>query len=169
MSTERMNNNQGTTKMDGGTDRMDAGTARMGGNEDSAVTAVGVVFSSGQAIVLNGKNCVIHSMISGSSGEAVVYKVIIDGKLYALKLYKQDTPLSDTAKKVIAKIKDNPKDRVVKIYDFGRYNEQDFEIMEYAEGGTLDQYLKSNGAIHDMTSIKNILKMITEGLEQLHR
>jgi len=40
--------------------------------------------------------------------------------------------------------------------------------MEYAEGGTLEEYLKSNGAIHDTTKIKNIVKMITEGLEQLH-
>jgi serine/threonine protein kinase len=154
--------------MDAGTDRMDAGTAKM-----TAATAspnkAGVVFTSGQAIVLKGKNCVIDSMISMGSGEAVVYKINIDGKPYAFKLYKPNMPLSDTAKKVITKIKDNPKDRVIKIYDFGRYNEQDFEIMEYAEGGTLDQYLKNNGAIHDTTKIKNIVKMITEGLEQLHR
>jgi serine/threonine protein kinase len=161
MNTEKMNDHQGT-------DRMDTGTARMGGNKAVAGTTGGVVFASGQTIVLNGKNCVIDSTISGSSGEAVVYKVIIDGKPYALKLYKPNTPLSDTAKKVIAKIKDNPKDRIVKIYDFGKYNDQDFEIMEYAEGGTLDQYLKSNGAIHDITKIKNIVKMITEGLQQLH-
>jgi len=161
MSTERMNDNQGT-------DRMDAGTARMDGNKGGAATTAGVVFASGQTIVLGGKNCLIDSMISMGSGEAVVYKVIIDGKPYALKLYKPNMPLSDTAKKVIAKIKDNPRDRIVKIYDFGRYNEQDFEVMEYAEGGTLDQYLKSNGAIRDTTKIKNIVKMITEGLEQLH-
>jgi len=167
MSTERMNDNQGTARMDGGTDRMDAGTARMGAAAASPQKA-GVVFASGQTIVLSGKNCVIDSTISMGSGEAVVYKVIIDGKPYALKLYKQETPLSDTAKKVITKIKDNPKNRIIRIYGFGKYNEQDFEIMEYAEGGTLDQYLKSNGAIHDTTKIKNIVKMITEGLEQLH-
>ena len=114
MSTERMNDNQGTA-------RMDAGTARMDGNKGGAVTTATVVFASGQAIVLNGKNCVIDSTISMGSGEAVVYKVTIDGKPYALKLYKPNTPLSDTAKKVIAKIKDNPRDRIIKIYDFGRY------------------------------------------------
>ena len=135
MSTERMNDNQGTA-------RMDAGTARMDGNKGGAVTAATVVFASGQAIVLNRKNCVIDSTISMGSGEAIVYKVTIDGKPYALKLYKPNTPLSDTAKKVIAKIKDNPRDRIIKIYDFGSYNGQDFEIMEYAQGGTLDQYLK---------------------------
>jgi len=150
------------------TEKMDKqGTARMESAKASPKKA-GVVFSSGQAIILNGRNCVIESTISGSSGEAVVYKATIDGKPYALKLYKPNMPLSDTAKKVIAKIKDNPKDRIVKIYDFGSYNEQDFEVMEYAEGGTLEEYLKSSGAIHDTTKIKNIVKMIVEGLEQLH-
>ena len=150
------------------TEKMDKqGTARMESAKASPKKA-GVVFSSGQAIILNGRNCVIESTISGSSGEAVVYKATIDGKPYALKLYKPNMPLSDTAKKVIKKIKDSPRDRIVKIYDFGSYNDQDFEVMEYAEGGTLEEYLKSSGAIHDMTKIKNIVKMIVEGLEQLH-
>ena len=113
MSTEKMNK-QSTTKMDGGTARMDAGTARMQSAKASPKKA-DVVFASGQTIVLNGKNCVIESTISGSSGEAVVYKVSIDGKPYALKLYKPDMPLSDTAKEVITKIKDKPRDRIIKI------------------------------------------------------
>jgi len=162
-----MDNNQDTQKIDGGTDRMDTGTARMDASGTDSKKA-GVVFVSGQTIVLNNKNCVIESVISGSSGEALVYKVIINGKPYALKHYKPDMPLSDTAKKVIAKIKDNPKDRIIKIHDFGSYNGQDFEIMEYAEGGTLDLYLKNNGAIKDMTRIKSIVRMIAKGLEQLH-
>ena len=120
MSTERMDSNQSTARMDSGTDRMDAGTARME-MATASPNKAGVVFASGQTVVLNGRNCVIESTISGSSGEAVVYKVSIDGKPYALKLYKPNTPLSDTAKKVIAKIKDNPRDRIIKIYDFGRY------------------------------------------------
>jgi len=158
---------QGTARMDGDTDRMDAGTARMEPAK-AAPKKAGAAFTSGQAIALNGRNCVIESTISGSSGEAVVYKATIDGEPYALKLYKPNMPLSDTAKKVITKIKDNPKDRIIKIYDLGNYNGQDFEVMEYAEGGTLEEYLKSSGAIHDTTKIKNIVKMIVEGLEQLH-
>jgi len=153
--------------MDGGTDRMDTGTAKMELAKVSPKKA-GVVFASGQAIVLNGKNCVIESTISIGSGEAVVYKATIDGKPYALKIYKPNMPLSDTAKKVISKIKDKPRDRIIKIYDFGRYDGQDFEVMEYAEGGTLEQYLKSNGAIHDTAKLKSIVKMIAEGLQQLH-
>jgi serine/threonine protein kinase len=150
-----------------GTKRMDTGTARMDSAKPKS-QKTDVVFASGQSVDLNGRNCVIESTISSSSGEAVVYKAIIDSKPYALKLYKTNMPLSDTAKKVIKKIKDNPKDRIIKIYDFGMYKDQDFEIMEYAEGGTLEEYLKSNGAIKDTTKIKNIVKMITEGLQQLH-
>jgi len=168
MSTEKMSNKQGTTRMSDtqGTARMDTGTARMGANKASA--AAGAVLASGQAIDLNGKKCVIKSVISGNSGEAVVYKVSIGNKPYALKLYKPNMPLSDTAKEVIAKIKDNPKDRIIRIYDFGSYNGQDFEVMEYAEGGTLEEYLKSSGAIKTKTKQKNIVKMINEGLQQLH-
>jgi len=159
MSTEKMDK-QGTARMDVGTARME--TAKAGPKK------AGAVFASGQTVVLNGRNCVIESTISGSSGEAVVYKASIDGEPYALKLYKTNMPLSDTAKKVITKIKDNPKDRIIKIYDFGSYDGQDFEVMEYAEGGALEEYLKSSGAINDTTKIKNIVKMIVEGLEQLH-
>ena len=159
MSTEKMNK-QSTARMDASTAKME--TAKAGPKK------AGAVFASGQTVVLNGRNCVIEGTISGSSGEAVVYKASIDGEPYALKLYKTNMPLSDTAKKVIEKIMDNPKDRIVKIYDFGSYDGQDFEVMEYAEGGTLEEYLKSSGAIHDTTKIKNIVKMIVEGLEQLH-
>jgi len=117
-----MNDNQGTARMDAGTARMESAKA--------GPKKAGAVFASGQVIVLNGKNCVIESMISGSSGEAVVYKATIDGESYAFKLYKPNMPLSDTAKKVIAKIKDNPRDRIVKIYDFGCYDGQDFEVKD---------------------------------------
>ena len=172
MSTEKMNDDQGhkdasTARMNDGTDRMDAGTARMGSNKGGAVTA-GTVFASGQTIVLNGKNCIIESTISGSSGEALVYKINIDGKPFALKHYKPNMPLSDTAKEVLAKIRDEPKDSIIKIIDFGSYNSKDYEIMEYAEGGTLDQYIKSNGAIKDANKLKNIVKQINKGLQQLH-
>jgi hypothetical protein len=121
MSTERMNDNQGTARMDSGTARMDAGTARMTAATASPQKA-GVVFAPGQSIVIGGKNCVIDSTISMGSGEAVVYKINIDGKPFALKHYKPNMPLSDTAKEILTKIRDEPKDRIIKIIDFGGYN-----------------------------------------------
>ncbi|MDR2555311.1 MAG: protein kinase [Fibromonadaceae bacterium] len=127
----------------------------------------GVVLSQGQTIVLNGKNCTIESQFSKSSGEAVVYKIKIDHKPFVLKHYKSNTPMSDNAREIINRIKNNPHDRIVKVIDFGKYNDQDYEILELAEGGTLDEYLKAN-PIRDEKKLKNIVKMINEGLLQLH-
>ena len=169
MSTERMDSqgtdrmDTGTARMDAGTARMDAGTARIGGSP----TGGGAIFAEGQTIVLNGNNCVIESLVSKGSGEAVVYKINIAGKPYALKHYKPNTPISNTAKNVLTKIRDNPKDKVVKIFDIGNYYGQDFEIMEYAEGGTLGDFIRKNGAIRD-SSLKNVVRQINEGLQQLH-
>ncbi|MDR0312696.1 MAG: protein kinase [Treponema sp.] len=166
MSTEKMNNDQSTTKMNDGTARMNAGTAKLSGNQGGKST--GELFTAGQTIILDDKNCVIEKMISSSSGEANVYKINIDGNPYALKHYKPDMPLSDTAKKVLTKIKNNPKNRIIEVFDFGRFNNQDYEIMEYAEGGTLDQFLKTHGGVNDTKKIKTIIKQINEGLQQLH-
>jgi serine/threonine protein kinase len=196
--TARIDDNQGTARIDNnqGTARIDdsQGTAIIPNSDNTlqisgAGNASGImsqpkidmqglasdqkrtgeVFVDGQIIDLNGKNYTIESIISMNSGEAVIYKIkSMDGKSYVLKHYKLDTPLTDAAKEVIKKIKDNPQEKIVKVYDFGRHNEQDFEIMEYAEGGTLDQYLKENGPQHEQKVLKDFVKQITEGLEQLH-
>ena len=159
-STDRMDDNQDTARMDGG-------TARMDGSQGAGPAAGGNIFADGQTLVLNGKNCVIEKLISMGSGEAVVYKIQIDGKPYTLKHYKPNTPLSETAKKLLAKIRDNPQEKIIKIFDFGAYDGQDFEIMEYAEGGTLGEYVKKKGAIRD-ANLKGVVKQINEGLRQMH-
>jgi serine/threonine protein kinase/uncharacterized protein YgiM (DUF1202 family) len=127
----------------------------------------GVVLATGQTIVLSGKDCIIENRIK-SSGEADVYTIKIDGDTYIFKHYHPDKPLSDTAREVLSRIKNSPHDRIIKIIDFGKYNNQDYEIMEFAEGGTLDEYLKQRSAINDEKKLKNIVKMINEGLKQLH-
>jgi serine/threonine protein kinase len=153
-----------TSRIDSGTDRID-GTMRIGaqGSNDS-----GEAIDAGKTIVLNGKICTVQSRLNRISGEALVYKVSIDGKPYALKHYRIDRPLSDTAHKALGRIKDRPKNRVVRIYDFGKYNGQDFEIMEFAEGGTLSAYLENSGAVQNIQQLKNIVRQIHEGLRQLH-
>jgi len=167
MSTERMDSNKGTERMDTGTARMDAGTARIGGYQVINPMSGGTIFAEGQTIVLNGNNCVIENLISMGTGEAVIYKIKMNNTSYALKHYKPNTPLSDTAKKVLAKIRDNPKEKIIKIIDIGNYSGQDFEIMEFAEGGTLSEYIRENGAIRD-NKLKDVVKQINEGLQYLH-
>jgi serine/threonine protein kinase/uncharacterized protein YraI len=135
-------------------------------NIQSSGGASDVVLAIGQTIVLNGKDCTIESRIK-TSGEAVVYMIKMDRKSFIFKHYKPDTPLSDTAREVLSRIKNKPHDRIIKIIDFGKYNNHDYEIMEFAEGGTLTEYL-GEGAIRDAKQSKNIVKMINEGLQQIH-
>jgi serine/threonine protein kinase len=153
-----------TSRIDNSTARIDA-TMRI---DTQGLNAAGEVFDIGKTIVLNGKICTIQSLLNQISGEALVYKVSIDGKPYALKHYRIDRPLSDTAYNALSRIKVHPKNRIIRIYDFGKYNGQDFEIMEFAEGGTLSAYLKNSGAVQNIQQLKNIVTQIHEGLQRLH-
>jgi len=123
------------------------------------------VFTPGQVIQLRGEEYTIESLISENSGEAVIYKVTGDNKPLVFKYYKPNCRLPE---KVIKKIQGNPQPGIIRIYDFGSYNDQDFEIMEYAEGGTLDDYLRENGPIKDISKLKEIVGQIAEGLSRLH-
>ena len=123
------------------------------------------ILAPGQVIQLRGDDYTIESLISENSGEAVIYKVTSNNKPLVLKYYKQNCLLPE---KVIEKIQGNPQDRIIRIYDFGNYNDQDFEIMEYTEGGTLDDYLRENGPIKDIEKLKSIVSQINDGLSQLH-
>jgi serine/threonine protein kinase len=145
----------------GGFTRLDDTVQASGG------MASGFVLAPGQTIVLNGKNCTIEKRIN-ISGEAEVYTITADGMPLILNYYKPDSPLCDASKEVIIAIKNNPHDRIIKIIDFGSYNNRDYELMEFAEGGTLGDYLEKTGAIRDVNQFKNIVRMINEGLQQLH-
>jgi len=196
MSTERLDDNKGTVRLDdnqstvrlddGATQRLDDNTSTqrldisanapgmsmgMGQQKQvmqgdvSDIKKTGEVFTQGQVIELNGKKYFIESLISMSSGEAVIYKVSANDKMFVLKYYKIGYPIPDA---VLTKVKNNPRDKIIQLIDFGKHYEQGFEIMEYAEGGTLDDYLKEKGPIRDTAALKNIVGQIAEGLRQLH-
>ena len=192
---DSQNDNQGTQRIDSqsdnqGTQRIDNYQANASDTpaqkaDDSVSTAVpavvqshvaaqgavvdgnktGEVFSSGQVVELNGVNYFVEEMISMSSGEAVIYRVSKEGKDYVLKHYKLGYDLPDA---VLTKLKNNPKDKLVALYDFGRHFQQNFEVMEYAQGGNLAEYVKEKGAVKDVEKLKNIVGQLNEGLQQLH-
>ena len=174
METKRINLNDETRRVDNdATKKVDNdSTKKVGATQSGAASSAGpmgiVVFGTGQPLELNGKNCIVENVISMSSGEAIVYKITMDGKPYVLKHYKINTPLTDSAIKVLNKIKGNPKVNVIHLYDFGKLNDQDYELMELAEGGTLNQSIKSSGAVKDVNKLKTIVKMIIDGLMQMH-
>jgi|GEM_PF-1374912 len=148
---------------------VDDGTKKSGQGAGGGSGPAGVnIFGTGQPLELNGKNCTVENIISMSSSEAVVYKITMDGKHYVLKHYKTEAPLTDDAVKVLEKIKGNPKNNVIHLYDFGKLGDQDFELMELAEGGTLNHYIRSLGAVKDPHKLRAVVKMIIDGLMQMH-
>ena len=183
--TQRLDDNQGTQRLDDnqGTQRLDENqkTQRLNGDSGSGDAPIpvqmpvqeaiadgkktGEVFSPGQAIELNGHNYQVESLISMSSGEVVIYLIKSNGKMYVLKYYKIGYKFPEN---VLAAIKNNPKDKIIKLFEYGNRNGQDFEIMEYAEGGTLDDYLKENGPVRDVAKLRTIVGQINEGLNHLH-
>jgi len=172
--TQRLDDEQGTQRLNDeqGTQRLDAdaapGAAAVQAPVQEAVAdgkKTGEIFSPGQIIELNGNNYHVDSLISQSSGEGVIYSISSNGKIYVLKYYKLGFKYPEN---VLAAIKNNPKDRIIKLYEYGNRNGQDFEIMEYAEGGTLDDYLKANGPVRDVVKLRTIVGQINEGLNHLH-
>jgi serine/threonine protein kinase len=86
----------------------------------------------------------IHEWVSGwevtgklgmLSGEADIYIAQREGQKGIIKYYRSVTsPKTEILKKI--KGLDHPD--IVRLYDFGLYNDRFYEIMEYAEGGALD-------------------------------
>jgi serine/threonine protein kinase/ankyrin repeat protein len=193
--TQRLDDGGGTQRLDGGggTQRLDGGdSGRRPDDIDESGTAeiasqaeqdkreavvedggkkTGRAFKPGQVVELNMNDYTVDSEICSSSGEAIVYKISKDGKPYVLKYYRLGYPPADEMKgwkSVLTALKDNPSNRIVKLFEFNKHFDQYYEIMEYAEGGTLNDYLKQNGAIKDIAKLKDIVGQIAEGLEQLH-
>ena len=178
--TQRLDDSQGTQRLEDehGTQRLDdESTQRLDDNNSNETDVqpvqeafadgkkTGVVFSPGQLIELNGNNYRVDSVISQSSGEGVIYSISSNGKTYVLKYYKLGFKYPEN---VLAVIKNNPKDKIIKLFEYGSRDGQDFEIMEYAEGGTLDDYLKTNGPVRDTAKLRTIVGQINEGLYHLH-
>jgi hypothetical protein len=109
--TVRLDNSHDTQRIDNDTQRIDNDTVRLGGSapgggvlsgmgnmagnmpqqniiEKDASNNTGESFSPGQVIEINSKNCTIEKFNKNfdnvPSGEAVIYKVKMDGKLAVL-------------------------------------------------------------------------------------
>jgi serine/threonine protein kinase len=77
---------------------------------------------------------IIKSKVISDSGEAEIYLCEKDNQTYVLKYYFNCKPKTE----VIEKLKNIRNPDIVSLYEFGEYNGHFYEIMEYAEGGSLD-------------------------------
>ena len=79
--------------------------------------------------------------LSDNSGEAQVFLVERSGREYVLKIYY---PTFSTKKNLVKIIRMMDMEMIVKLMDFGKTyvdgKNRDYELMEYLEGGTLNDY-----------------------------
>ncbi|GJQ63559.1 MAG: hypothetical protein SCALA702_26120 [Melioribacteraceae bacterium] len=105
-------------------------------------------------------------ILSTESGEASIYLVEKEGERFVLKLYFHDIKPKLL---LLEKIKDLNTEGIIRVYDYGiTYiggEERFYELMEFAEGGTLDQYQP----IQDPKKIKSIIAKTAEALNDLHK
>ena len=77
----------------------------------------------------------IISKLSTISGEADIYVAEKDDQKSIVKYYRS---ITKPKIEILEKLKNLNHPDIVNLFDFGYYNERFYEIMEYAEGGSLD-------------------------------
>ena len=130
--------------------------------DDSRVVPAGVQVpaaerSVGDEITLNGQRYLALRFVT-VSGEADVFLIEKDGRGLVLKLhYSSFAPKLDIAEVVKGVRHPN----IVELVDYGDYQGRFFEIMEYAEGGSLDAVLPVRDA-------RVLREMVADTVNALH-
>ena len=127
-----------------GTEIMEAGQPVSSATERSNECkgdAMPLIAAGEVVFVLKGVRYRALKSISESSGEAQIVLVERNGKQYCLKVYYPNYHFHDDILSIVWNMR---MDMVMRIYDYGRTVvhgvERDYELMEYLEGGTLEQY-----------------------------
>lgn len=119
--------------------------------------------AKGKSLLVNGVSYVITKVISqGVTGEADIYLVEgPEGNPYVLKQYRERAPKES----ILEQLKGLDHPNIIKALDYGTSREGKFcEIMEYARGGTLDQYLP----IKAQPRLVQIIREVNEGFKYCH-
>lgn len=122
-------------------------------------------FKGIEKFVLNSGEYDTIKILSTESGEASIYLVEKGNDNFVLKLYFHEIKPKLL---LLEKIKDIDTKGIIKMFDYGLTyiggEERYYEVMEFAEGGTLDEYLP----IRDEKTIKAIIEKTADALHALH-
>ena len=163
-----------TQRLDPATQRLDEATQRLAAAipapaaTPSAAPDRGEFFAAGQHLEFNGVAYEIVRELNAQSGEAVTYVVRESGAAGQEWVLKHYRPGVKVPADLLGKIRDLPHGDIVRVRDFGRRNAQDFEIMEFARGGSLADLLREKGALRDLAALKRIAAEVDAGLQHLH-
>ncbi|MDI9347998.1 MAG: protein kinase [Methylacidiphilales bacterium] len=116
--------------------------------------------SLSHSVILNGKEFVIIKQLA-RSGESEVYLVTRLGGYAVLKYYYSNFKPKD---EILIKLKMLKHPDIVLLYDYGYYQSRFYEISEYAQGGTLLEYMP----VTSLDAMKQIVAEIIEALYYCH-
>jgi len=149
----------GVTPPGGGTQRIAQPVISAGISQPAQIISAGIVTAPGSEIVLNNKKYKLLKTISRSTGEAEVYLVKKENQKYIFKYYYPNFKPKDS---ILKQLKGLHHDDTVDLIDYGYYGDRFFEIMEYAEGGSLVDKNEDGTykyiPIKDINKIKQIVK-----------
>ena len=143
-----------------------SGTVHSGGPDISSGFgpvggSLGAQLNPGDPLVINGVTYRYESVLSKSTGEAEIFLLRQDGQLVVFKLYYQSFK---PKQEILAPLKQLRHADIINVIDYGYFYDRFFEIMEYAQGGTLQQYLP----VRDVQRLRLIVSEIVNALEFCH-
>lgn len=120
----------------------------------------------GSKIVLNHENYQILKVIAKSTGEAEVYLAEKENQKHVFKYYYPNFKPKDS---LLKQLKGLHHDDSVDLIDYGYYQDRFFEILEYAEGGSLAD-IQEDGKYKyiPLKDIKRIKQIVKETVNALH-
>jgi len=127
----------------------------------SRAASSSILVNAGDSIILNNVHYQYLSVLSKSSGEAEIFLLSRVGKKCVFKLYYPNFKPSDEILKKLVQL--NHED-IINVLDYGYYYDRFFELMDYAEGGTLDRYLP----IKDTERIRQIVAETIKSFQYCH-
>ncbi|MGQ0700471.1 MAG: protein kinase domain-containing protein [Panacagrimonas sp.] len=122
---------------------------------------LGTKLTRGDSLLINGVSYAFERVISKSTGEAEIFLLRHKAELCVFKLYY---PNFKPKEEVLAQLKQLRHPDIINILDYGYFHDRFFEIMEYAEGGTLEQYLP----IKDLQRFRAIVSETVNSFEFCH-
>ncbi len=133
------------------------GTSHAGGPDISSghgpsPASAGISLKAGDPLVINSVTYQYEGVISKTTGEAEIFLLSQAGKKCVFKLYYPNFKPKDD---IVKKLKQINHEDIINVIDYGYYHDRFFEIMDYAEGGTIEKYLP-------IKDIKRIKQIITE-------
>ena len=110
----------------------------------------------------------IKNQMNTNSAEADLFTAEKNGETFVLKYYRSSHKPKNAVVEIIKNLK-NP--HIVKLYDYGFYNERFFEVYEYAKGGNVSEKKKNGSYKYLPLNEEQVLKLcgdIVEAFKEFH-